>query len=176
MGAPVPLGALGVSQGNRRVGSPFVTPVRRGWGRDSCPVASHHGRCGPAVPPPIGPSGLLEGVPWRGVAGAEVLRWWGLPQPEAGGRSGGGAGRPSPVGVATCWAPWLRVGLALRCRPPTVLVDRHRGPCMGIHPCVHTLGLRLAARGTYPGQKNACMLACLHACRHAWAGVGEGNS
>ena len=61
--APVPLGALAVSQGNRRVGSPIVTPARRGWGRDSCPVARHHGWYGPAVPPLIGPPGLLEGVP-----------------------------------------------------------------------------------------------------------------
>ena len=74
--APVPLGALAVSQDNRRVGSPIVTPARRGWGRDSCPVARHHGWYGPAVPPLIGPPGLLEGVPRRGVAGTEVLGLW----------------------------------------------------------------------------------------------------
>ena len=94
----MPLGVLVASQENRRVGSPIVTSARRGWGRDSCPVFRYHGRCGPAAPPTIGPTGLLEWVLRREDAGTEVLGQWGSPLPEAGGRSGRGAGWPSLVG------------------------------------------------------------------------------
>ena len=121
-------GCLLVSQENRRVGSPIVTPVRRDWGRDSCPAVRHRSRSWPAAPPLRGPRGLLEGVlrreVWRVFASPLAV---GFPSPGAGGRSGRGARRSGPAG----WLPAGHLGAGrpvLRRRDPMP-----RGPCKGIH-------------------------------------------
>ena len=94
--AGCPRGVPGKQAGS----SPFVTPVRRGWGRENCPTV-----CQPWVvrarrTAPARPHcwGLLKGVP---TSGARELKSSGSgflldsPLLGAGGRSGRGATRPS---------------------------------------------------------------------------------
>merc|ERR1711972_966936 len=108
MGAPVPLGALVASQENRRVGSPIVTPARHGAGGETLALwCASHSRCGPAVPPLRGPSGLLEGVPLVGVAGTEVLGLWGSPRLMRRAAKWVRSQRPC-LGVASRGTPWWR--------------------------------------------------------------------